>query len=75
LTCMAHARRKFEHAKDNNPQRDEKVLTWIGSLYDIERVTRDSQMLHNEIKKLRNEKSSSTFLLPVRSGMLNPMPG
>jgi hypothetical protein len=37
LACMAHARRKFEHARDNDLQRADKVLSWIGSLYDIER--------------------------------------
>ncbi len=61
LACLAHARRKFEHARDNDPQRAEKVLTWIGSLYDIEREARDSQMSHNEIRKLRNEKSSAVL--------------
>jgi transposase len=57
LACMAHARRKFEHALNNDPERAEKVLTWIGCLYDIEHKARESQMSFGEIETLRNEKS------------------
>jgi transposase len=53
LACFAHARRKFEHARDNDPERAEKVLTWIGSLYDIEREARENQLSYDQIRELR----------------------
>jgi len=53
LACWAHARRKFEHARDNDPERAEKVLTWIGGLYDIEREARENQMSYDQIRELR----------------------
>jgi transposase len=58
LACIAHARRKFEHSKDNDRERSEKALTWISSLYDIERMARDNHLSYPEIKNLRQEKAS-----------------
>jgi transposase len=58
LACIAHARRKFEHSKDNARERSEKALTWISSLYDIERMARDNHLSYPEIKNLRQEKAS-----------------
>jgi len=58
LACMAHTRRKFEHAKDNDRERSEKALSWIGSLYDIERMARDNHLSYPEIKDLRKEQST-----------------
>ena len=57
LACFAHARRKFEHARDNDKQRAEKVLGWMSCLYDIEREARDSNLPFNEIKNLRQNVS------------------
>jgi transposase len=39
--CMAHARRKFFDAKDNDVGRAEYVLQQMGLLYDIERKSKD----------------------------------
>lgn len=58
LACWAHARRKFEHARENDPQRAEKVLMWIGSLYDIERSAREGNLSIDEIKEIRRQKAS-----------------
>ena len=55
--CMAHARRKFEHAKDNDPERAEYVLERMRKLYMIEREARESNLPYEERKKLRIEKS------------------
>jgi transposase len=41
LNCMAHARRKFFDAKDNDVGRAEYVLQQMGLLYDIERRCKD----------------------------------
>ena len=48
---------KFEHARDNDRERAEKVLTWIGSLYDIEREARENQMSYDQIRELRVARS------------------
>jgi hypothetical protein len=54
---MAHARRKFKKALDNDPVRAEKVLTLIQELYKVERQARDAELSFDEIKTLRQEKS------------------
>lgn len=59
LACMAHARRKFEHALDNDRERAERALNMIGRLYDIERVARDTQMSYDQIRELRADKSEA----------------
>lgn len=61
LACFAHARRKFEHALDNDRERAEKALTLIGQLYDVEREARDNQMSYDQIRELRAEKSEETL--------------
>ena len=55
--CMAHARRKFENAKDNDPQRAEYVLERIRKLYMVEREAREGNLTYEEREKLRIEKS------------------
>ena len=64
LACMAHARRKFEHARDNDPERAETALLMFGQLYDIERQAREDELDVVQIKKLRQEKA-----LPVLNRM------
>jgi transposase len=58
LACMAHARRKFEHALDNDRQRAETALSLIGKLYDIERKAREECLSPEKIKELREEKAT-----------------
>ena len=36
LACMAHARRKFDQAKDNDPERAAYFLTQVQQLYHLE---------------------------------------
>jgi transposase len=62
--CMAHARRYFEQALDNDKQRAEHALTQIQSLYDIERTCREGNYTHQQREALRQEKS-----LPVLNDM------
>jgi hypothetical protein len=38
---MAHARRYFEHALENDKARAEKVLLWMQALYAVEREARE----------------------------------
>ena len=56
--CMAHARRKFFEAKDENPTVCNFVLIQIGTLYEIERDIRQGEFSTEEILKLRQEKST-----------------
>jgi transposase len=57
LACMAHARRKFEHALENDHALADHALKLIGSLYDIERHATEAQLTFDQIKELRLEKS------------------
>ncbi|HLF64446.1 MAG TPA: IS66 family transposase [Saprospiraceae bacterium] len=54
--CMAHARRKFEQALDNDNERASHVLTEIRKLYEIERLARDG-LDKEAIELLRKEQS------------------
>jgi len=64
LACMAHARRKFEHAKDNDPELSKEILLMFHQLYEIEREAREQDLSHDDIQILRQKKS-----LPVLKEM------
>ena len=49
LACMAHARRKFEHALNNDYDRAGYALKLIQSLYAIEQKARDNEFDYQEI--------------------------
>jgi transposase len=55
--CMAHARRKFENAKENDPKRAEYVLEHMQHLYMIERESREKGLSPDQRKELRIEQS------------------
>ena len=55
--CMAHARRKFESAKDNDPKRAEYVLERMRKLYMTEREAREKGLAPEQRKALRMEQS------------------
>jgi len=55
--CMAHARRKFEKAKENDPKRAEYILERIKQLYMIEREAREKGLSFEQRKELREEQS------------------
>jgi hypothetical protein len=57
LACMAHARRKFEHAKDNDPELAEQALKMFRGLYDIERIAREGSLTEQAIIELRQKES------------------
>lgn len=57
LACMAHARRKFEHALDNNPELAGWAMSMIQKLYDIESQAREKSLSSDDIKQLRQEQS------------------
>lgn len=55
--CMAHARRKFEKAKENDLKRAEYVLERMQQLYMIEREARENGLSFEQRKELRVEQS------------------
>ena len=57
LACMAHARRKFEHALNNDYDRAGYALKLIQSLYAIEQKARDNEFDYQQIKELRQSES------------------
>ena len=61
MNCMAHIRRKFFDAKDNDPQRAHTALTMIKALYLIEQKARDQQLSAEQRLKLRLAESKPIF--------------
>jgi transposase len=57
LHCMAHARRKFSEALENDKFRSEYVLQKMQQLYAIEQHARDSKMNFEEIYQLRQQQA------------------
>ena len=57
LHCMAHARRKFFEAKENNPAIAEYALEQIGLLYAIERKAKEQKLTAGEIFELRQSEA------------------
>jgi transposase len=53
LACMAHARRKFEHALTNDKARAEHALELIRWLYAIEHTCTEAKMDHEQRRQYR----------------------
>ena len=57
LHCMAHARRYFEQALDNDKERSEYVLKEMQKLYAVEKQCRENKLTPDERQAVRQEKS------------------
>lgn len=57
LNCMAHARRYFEQALDNDRPRAEYALKEIQQLYVVERQARENKLDHSQRYELRQHQS------------------
>jgi len=57
LSCMAHARRKFTEALNNDKKRSEEALEYIQKLYHIEKIAREGSYTPQERKILRQNES------------------
>jgi transposase len=57
MHCMAHARRMFNEALDNDRQRGEYAMNEIWKLYAIERSCKEENISFDEIRTLRLERS------------------
>lgn len=57
LSCMAHARRYFEKALQNDREKASHAMSLIQELYKIERQAKEQQMSFKERKQLRQDKA------------------
>jgi transposase len=57
MHCMAHARRMFTQALDNDEARASHALGQIGHLYTIERICKEQQLNNAETGEVRRQKS------------------
>jgi transposase len=57
LHCMAHARRKFFEAQQNDLPRATYALEQIGLLYQLERHAREQQFSEGRVLELRQQKA------------------
>jgi transposase len=64
LHCMAHARRYFEQALDNNRELAEYALKEMQKLYVIEKHARENELTYQERYELRRKES-----VPVLKGL------
>lgn len=55
--CMAHARRYFFDAQDNDKARSVWMLDKLQELYEIEKIAREQKLMHQQRLALRQEKS------------------
>ena len=68
LHCMAHARRKFVDALDNDEARSNYVLQEIQKLYTIERICKENGLNAAEIKEVR-QRTAVPILLALGAWM------
>ena len=57
IGCFAHARRKFENAKEQDPEKTGEVLALIAKLYAVEKEMREAETPPTERHALRLERS------------------
>lgn len=57
IHCMAHARRMFNEALENDAARAGYAMEQIQSLYTIERICKEQSLTFAEIKEVRQQKS------------------
>ena len=57
MHCMAHARRMFTDAQDNDKERSTYALTQIQQLYAIERICKEESLTFAQISQVRQQIS------------------
>lgn len=57
LNCMAHSRRMFDKAKENDANRSEHVLLEMQQLYEVEAYIRENGLTEEQALALRQEKA------------------
>ncbi|RED91084.1 IS66 family transposase, partial [Marinoscillum furvescens] len=64
LACMAHVRRKFDQAKENDSRRSEYALAQIQKLYALERQCKEENLNTDQVKAARQQ-----YAVPVLTAM------
>lgn len=64
IHCMAHARRYFERALDNDPDRAKHFLSEVQKLYDIERHIKEQNIQDTDKVTYRKENA-----MPILNGL------
>lgn len=57
LHCMAHARRKFHEALQNDPPRAEHALRLFGKLYEVERKIKNQSLTGDAVIHIRQQEA------------------
>ncbi len=70
LHCMAHARRKFHEALQNDPDRAEQALAMFQQLYAIERRIKESGLQGDGVVQMRQQEA-----VPILQNMKKWMTG
>jgi transposase len=70
MGCMAHARRKFIEAADNDAARAEHVISELQKIYAIERRYLDQLINSNELAAQRTEHAAP-ILAKLKEWMLD----
>lgn len=73
ICCMAHARRKFEKALDNDKTRASHAMTQFQLLYAIERFAKNQELTTEEITDLR-QTHAQPILNELHNWMLKEYP-
>ena len=73
IACMAHARRKFEAALENDRDRASHALGLFQRLYETERKARDEGLSAGQIKELR-QKEAVPVLDELKTWMVKTAP-
>lgn len=73
IACMAHARRKFDVAQENDPELASYALKQIQLLYAIERKAQEQKLDPAQIKALR-QKEAVPILLEIRAWLEETYP-
>lgn len=73
LNCMAHARRKFVDAQQNDAARSDHALGLFQKLYDLERTIKDKELSGEALLELR-QKQSVPVLKQLEQWMIEEYP-
>jgi transposase len=80
VACWAHARRKFDEARDKDPVFADQALDFIKQLYAIDRAAKERELDAAELHALRNELAPKILAafkewLEVRATQVLPKSG
>ena len=80
VACWAHARRKFDEARDKDPVFADEALDWIKQLYAIDSAAKERELCVDELCALRREHAPAILAgfkewLGVRQTQVLPQSG